>query len=386
MESPQKPITMFEAASLVAGIGVGGGIMAVPYLASRTGLMPIVVLVAIAYGISLLLHLMIAEIVLRDGTEKQLVELFIRYVFRGKLAGAPVWLFFALLAAGFLFSLTGYLAGCAEILMNLLGFSRKTGTLVSYLFAAGVVLFGLKAVGWIEKWAIAGLALIITILSITSAGNATQPIPVLSGDVAENMALFGMLMFSFACFWSVPQAVKGLSHNKKRIAPAIALGIGINAVFVLAITFAVLAVSNPVTEVAINGWGNALGGFALVLGSLAVLLAMITSYWATSLAFAVILKERLALSYRLGWFLATAPTLALGLADLTGFMGFMRITGGAIAVMLAVLVIPAVRASRRMTPDTAIAFHLGFFGETGMQLVVVAAYLLMAAGSLVPVN
>ena len=53
-------LSLFEASSLIAGIGIGGGIMAVPYLASFNGFAEIFAAMTAAYTISLILHLMIA--------------------------------------------------------------------------------------------------------------------------------------------------------------------------------------------------------------------------------------------------------------------------------------------------------------------------------------
>jgi amino acid permease len=77
-----KDLSLFEASSFVAGLGVGGGIMAVPFLASLNGLVPVVLILVLAYGLSLLLHLMITEMVMRDVEGTQLVETFGKFLFR----------------------------------------------------------------------------------------------------------------------------------------------------------------------------------------------------------------------------------------------------------------------------------------------------------------
>ena len=72
-------LTFFEGVSIVSGFGIGGGVMAVPYLAAKTGIVPLLLLVIVGFAISLLLHLLVAEIMLRDGQARQLVEVFRRY-------------------------------------------------------------------------------------------------------------------------------------------------------------------------------------------------------------------------------------------------------------------------------------------------------------------
>ena len=167
---------------------------------------------------------------------------------------------------------------------------------------------------------------------------------------------------------------------------SIAFGIGINLVFVLTITVMSMLASEKVTEVAIVGWGEAIGGWAFLLGSVFGVLAMLTSYWSVSYALSVILQERLNWGYRLSWLTATAPTILIAIQDLGGFLEFIRVAGGAMAVLVAILIVPALRISRKRGAATEEAFNLGSWGGEVFQLIAVIAYLAMAAGSMVPVR
>ena len=79
-------------------------------------------------------------------------------------------------------------------------------------------------------------------------------------------------------------------------------------------------------------------------------------------------------------------TLLIALAGAATFLSLMRLVGGGISVVVALLLIPAYRASRR-NRSTAIkaatGFDLGLWGSTLFQAVTVAAYLLSAAGSFI---
>ncbi|MFH2128870.1 MAG: hypothetical protein ABIK68_00740 [bacterium] len=46
--NPSRQLSLFEASSIVAGLGVGGGIMAVPFLASLNGLVPVILILIAA--------------------------------------------------------------------------------------------------------------------------------------------------------------------------------------------------------------------------------------------------------------------------------------------------------------------------------------------------
>ncbi len=385
MSEKNRDLTLLEASSIVAGLGLGGGVMGVPYLASMNGLAQVLSLMAVAYGASVLLHLMVAEMVVRDGEDLQLVEIFGKYLFRGKAGVLFTWSFFGLVAVSFYGLLAAYITGCGEILTELTGLNLILSELVTYAVAAGVVFFGLKAVGFIEKYAMIGIFLLVLALCVASLGGTLNAIPSIKGGVKEGLALFGMVMFSFSCFFSVPQAVAGLKHDRRLIPGAVILGISINFALVLVVTLAAIYVSKEVTKIAIIGWGEALGEWASVTGSIFVSLAMLTTFWAVSYALAVIAKERLGWGDRRSWLAATLPSLIVAMIGLTDFLGYLRLVGGAMAIMVALLVVPVLRKTRRLNPDN-LDYDMGFFGQTPFQALVILAYVLMAIGSVVTIE
>jgi hypothetical protein len=147
-----------------------------------------------------------------------------------------------------------------------------------------------------------------------------------------------------------------------------------------------MGVSQEVTRVAITGWGRALGNWAFILGSLFILLAMLTSYWSISFALAVILKERLAWGDRISWLVATLPTFLVVIAGLTDFLGFMRIAGGAIALLVAILAVPVLRGARKYGDIRDPEWLMGFWGNTLFQIVVIIGFIIMAVGSVVTID
>lgn len=387
MEKHSK-LTFIEASCIIAGYGVGGGIMAVPFLAARNGLAITLLIIAVAYLLSVLLHLMIAEMCSGEEESIQIVELFRKYLFRGSFENILAWVFFALLLVIIFSNMAAYIVGAGEILVSLFEMPLWLAKVIFYLIAAGVVFFGLKVLGISEKYAIMAIAVIFAILAAASLGQTFQPVVLVKPLGNLTLALFGMIMFAFASFFSIPQAVEGLSWNKKMVPAAIFTGIGINLIFVLIVTFFAIAVSETVTEVAIIGWSNAIGGWAAALGSIFVFLAMLTTYWSLSYALVVIIRERVGWSERLSWSAATIPTLAIALIGAASFLDLMRVVGGGIAVLVAMLLIPAYRSSRIIKaadPLGATGWNIGYWGGTFFQMLLVIAYLLTAVGSFVAI-
>ncbi len=380
-----RKLSLFEAASVVAGLGVGGGIMAVPYLASVNGVLTLILILAVAYGLSLLLHLMITEMVMRDKEGTQLVETFGKFMFQKRGRVFLTWIFFGLVVLNFYALLAAFIVGAADLLVNLTAMPPWSAKLIVYVCAAGPIFFGLKALGISEKLAISGILVLVGVLVVGSLNRPFNSLNLVSGSISSALALYGMVMFAFACFFSIPQAVKGLQHNKKLVAKAVSLGIGINLLLVFVITLMTMLVSSKVTEMAIIGWGNAIGQWAVVLGSCFVFLAILTSYWSTSYALAIVLEERLKWDYRICWLAATLPTLVLAMAGLSGFLGFMRLAGGLLAVMISIMVIPAFQGSRKYGTIQDPEFKLTRLGHPVFQGVIILAYILVVIGSVVSV-
>lgn len=382
----QKKLTLLEASCIITGYGVGGGILAVPYLASLNGAVAVIVVMAAAYLFSLLMHLMIAELCSGEGESVQVVEVFRKYVFKGRFENLWVWLFFALLVLIFLFSQAAYIVGAGEILTDLLGWPLWASQLAFYLIAAGVVAFGLKVLGISEKYAVAGLAVILVLLAVGSFSAPFKALTLFAPPGNVTLALFGMTMFCFSAPFAVPQAVEGLSWNKKLIPKAVLLGMGINLVFIATFIFFTLSVSAEVTEVATIGWTTAIGGWARIVGSIFMALAILTTYWSASYALVVIIKERTGWSERLSWLAATLPTLLLAMAGLGSFLELMRDAAGGVALCVVIMLIPAFRGSRRHKAALKIdSWNMGFWGSPVFQAIVIITYLLTAVGSFVPI-
>ena len=155
---------------------------------------------------------------------------------------------------------------------------------IFFALAGGVVLFGLKAVGIFEKYTVLLIYGIVALLAVAVAFVPWAPLPALTQSANAALALFGMGMFALAANQSVIQAVKGLGGEAKKIRLSIVLGIGLDAVLVLALTTATLLGSQgQVTELALLGLSRGVGSWAVWIGSLFTALALVTTFWSSTL-------------------------------------------------------------------------------------------------------
>ena len=374
-----KQLTVWEAACIITGYGIGGGVMAMPYLAAKNGIFASLIILILAFGASYLLHMMIAEVARGCGAGSQIVSIFSRFLFRGRGKAVMTVAFFVLMAVVLVTNLTAYIVGAAEILAELLGISLLACEILFYVAAASVVIFGLKAVGISEKWTVAVIFGLVGVLAVASFIKPSNPLPLAPSGLKDGVAYFAMAMLSFAAFFSIPQAVEGLGGDEKKIKKAVLLGLGNNFILIIVITAASLLASAEVTEVGMVGWSRGIGAWAQIIGGVFTVLAMLTTYWSISLALSGIVEEQLKFNSRLCWLLATLPSLVLTLIGIGGFIDFLELAGGAIAIIVAVMVVPTYRNARRELPDSM----LGKWGSGPMQIVTVIAYLLMAIGSVI---
>jgi hypothetical protein len=187
--------------------------------------------------------------------------------------------------------------------------------------------------------------------------------------------------------FSVPQVVTGLSWNKKLIPKAVAFGMALNCIVIITIVLICMGASGGmITKFAMNGLANVLGGWVKYFSSLFVLLAMLTTYWSVSFALAVVVQERLGWGQKISWLVATLPSFIIVISRATDFLGFMQIAGGTIAILIVIMMVPLYNIVKKQGAVTEPEWQLGFFGKPVFQALVIIAFILMAAGSLVKVD
>lgn len=378
----ERRLSFWEATSVMVGAGVGAGIMAVPYLADQTGFPTLLVMLLVAYGANCLIHLMLAEVLFRTGRDLQVVELMGLYVFRGRLGPALVWIVFSLLTVSFIANLAAYVFGEAEIVTDLTGLAPAVAVLVVYTVSAGVVFFGLKAVGVFERFGALALAGCVVAIAVGALGVPFELDLARSGGWRETLALYGMVMYAYYTFFSVPQVVKGLGSDRRGAVRAIVVGLAVNGVLMGAVALVALGVPGAATELAIEGISDAIGDWAGVVGSLFILVALMTSYWSVSLALADILRERTGMHRNLAWLLATLPSLVLVLVGIGSFLPWLRLAAGAVGIVIALITIPMYVNARRIGAVTSPGWALGRWGSPAMLALALLAMVLMALGSL----
>lgn len=374
-------LTVWEAACIITGYGIGAGVLSMPYMAARNGVIVSTLILVASLAISYILHLMIAEIALKEGNGGQIITCLNRFLFRGKWKTILSVLFFVLMGLILIFNLAAYIAGAEDVVVSLIPIPHLAAKLLFYLVAAVIVLMGLKAVGVSEKLAVSCIFALIAVLAVASFMNIRNPLSMNPGKWNEGLAYYGMAMFALSAFFSVPQVVEGLEGNEKEINRAVFLGLFNTFLMIFVISICALLSSTEITEVAMVGWSAGIGLWAQIVSGLFTILAMLTTYWSLSLALGDIVEDMLHPGTRISWLIATLPSLLLVLFGVDGFMELMRTAGGLIAIVIAVMVVPTYHNAKREIPEKSLIGH----GGLGLELFIIVGYILMAVGSVISI-
>lgn len=379
----ESKLTFFEATSIIVGHGVGSGILSVPFLTSRNRWYDMLWIIAVVYGINLVMHFMIAELSYNNGGA-QFIKCFEKELFVGKLKKIATIVAFSLLGFSVVVNVSGFIAGAAAVFHAWFGLPETAGMILYYLIAASVVYAGMKLVGICEKIAVFSMMGVIGILFIATLLSDMSPLPVEFISNNNVLALYGMIAFSLSAVMSVPQVVKGLEGDKNKIRSSIAAGTGMNVLLIVLITFMTLlgAGKNISENGALVDLSAHLGGWVSIVGYVFSLLALSTSFWANTLNLRDVVKEQTKWGIKISWAVASAPCLIIALIGVQSFVGFTRLAG-VIQVLTGIGIIIAYNRSRRREGKSPIC---GKWGTLPFQVAVVIGSLVSTIGSLLSVR
>ena len=379
----ESRLTFMESTSIIVGHGVGAGILAVPYLASRAPWWDFIWILAVAYVVNLLLHLMIAELSLNNNGA-QFVKCFENELFTGRFKKVATWIVFGFLAFSVLCNVASFITGSAAVFTSWFNLPSWAGMLIYYVVAGLVVFFGMKIVGICEKFSVFAMIIVIGILFVATVTSQTSALPSTFIASTNAMALYSTVAFSLSAVMSVPQVVKGVAGDRKKIIGAIAAGTGINAFLIVVVTFmTLLGAGQAITKNgALVDLSAALGGWVSIVGYVFSLLALSTSFWANTLNMRDIIAEQTKWNLKICWLLATLPCLILALCGMTSFVGFARLAG-VIQVLTGIGIIIAYSRSRKRTGQSAIC---GKYGKLPFQILVILGSIMATVGSVIAVK
>ena len=373
-----KALTTAEGAAMIAGTGIGSGVMAIPYLVKSAGAVGGLLAFAAAFALSVFMHCLAADMVINSG-EHEITRIFSRLMLQGKWRRPLELLFFVLAALMLTANLSAYILGGAEVLCSLLPIPTAAGKLLFYAVAVLPVMLGLRAIGMGEKWLVAAIGVLLTVMTALTLTKAEGTLP-LRGSLRAALGVFSMLMFSLTALFAVPELARGMHNNARRMKSAIFGGLSANLVVCLLICVSAIAASEEVTKMAAVGLHDALGPVVGVCAGLFVLLAMLTSFFVLAFSLTGIVSAQFHAKRWLCFAAATLPALLAAFIPSASFANMAKVAGGIISLLISVLLIPSYCRSVQLTGCSAVT---GRWGQSRMLLAcVIIGSLLVMIGAL----
>jgi amino acid permease len=380
-----KKLTFIESLMLVAGAGIGTGILTIPYAIDKIGVLGTVTALALAYAVSAVMYLIIADLTRNSEKPEDLLAILDQHLFSGSGKGKKALnlVFLILLVLLLLENLVVYILCAGNVLTDLLGLNDTVTKILFYALASIVIIFGIKGMGVGEKLSMILIGSAVLVLMILSFLNIKGSPNVSFGAPSTVFAVYGLFMFAFSAIFSIIQVCNHI-EKKEQIAKAVIGGLTLNATVTIAFTVAVILGSNTVTEIATIGLSESLGiPFVKILCSVLVLFAMFTSFWSSGFAFSDVVGGQFGLSARISWFIATVPALLIAVFLPLGILDYVQIGAGALSIILIIVVLPAYHNAVKKPKEKPLLGKCS--GNRFMIAVIAVAMILMAVSSLIPI-
>jgi tyrosine-specific transport protein len=345
-----KDHPQLEAVSTLVGTVIGAGVLGLPYIIAKAGLLNGIILLLLLGATVTLMYLYYGEIILRTKKIHQLSGYAEKYLGKwGKLVAT----------ISFLISIYGamiaYLLGSGSALSSIFGGSSLVFTII--FLAAGAILVH-KGIAAVEKsesylmFIVLGLILFISALCIGKIQPAN-----LTGFKAETLFLpYGLILFALHGTNAIPEMREELIKDRRLLKKSIIIGmlIPIAAYILFSVVvvgvvgangFATLGDDEKIATVALIPY---LGSHLAVIGNLFAVFAVTTSFLSVSLSLKDMFMYDFNLDERLAFVLTFLPPLIPVLLRLTSFIMILELMGIIVGGITAFLIVLMFWKSKRL--------------------------------------
>lgn len=299
-----------RAAGVLFSTIVGAGMLSIPYTVARVG-----TVVGLFYilGMGLLmcvLHLIIAEIVIRTRTHLQLTGIIRKY-----LGPLPMWVMAVVFLVLHIGAMVAYLIGEGESLSALLGGPAIFWAVLFFIFGTTIIIRGVKSITRFDFWMSVATVIVIGLLVLKSFPAINQWI--YTPEISASLLIpFGVLLFAFHGTSAIPELEMIVGSDTHALRKAVL--VGSLAPIVLYSVFAVVVVAvtgQHTTQIATIGLGNAISSEVIVIGNLFAIIAMSSSFVTIGQAL------RRTFQWDYGWRESVALAAAVGIPFLIYIIG-----------------------------------------------------------------
>jgi tyrosine-specific transport protein len=360
------------AFGVMVGTAIGAGIFGLPFVVSRAGFLPSMLLLMLLGILTLVSNLMYGEITLRTKGRCRLVGYSDKYLGPWGKQIAAVTSFLSFYASLLVYMILGGVFLHA-MFSPLFGGDVFSYSLIIFIFSSVAIYLNLNLFSVIESWMTA-LLIIVVFIVIFKSLPAIDTSNFLTADPHYFFLPFGAMLFSLGAMSSIPELEHIIRKRKGRIKNVIISSTIFYTLIYIFFIIAVLGVTgNQTTEESFVGLSRSIGDGVVVLGFIFGFLAIATSYLMTGISLKEIFWYDYGISEKRAWFLTCFVPLfifLLGLRDFIQIITFAgSITGGISGILVTLIFYRA-----KVKGDTKPAFEFNF--SKTLSSVIILVYVL----------
>ncbi len=327
---------IWPASATLLGSIVGAGIFGIPYAIAQAGLVPGLIMIFFIGSAVMLVHLMIAEVMLRTHYRHQIPGLVEKYL------GKPYKVIDAIgIILGGYGALTAYIIGEGQIWGALTGHAEWS-QYFSYgfwLFGIIIILIGLKAIRKINSYVVGVVVFLIVTIFLFSLGK----IDVANyqyQDWGKLWASYGVLLFAFSGVNGIFSLRDILRGEEKLVRPAILLSSVMSMGLYLLFTVTVLGVTGlATTEVASIGLVKNLGPVIFYVSNILAAITMTTSFLMVGVSLKQIFRHDYKMPNWFAWILSISVPIIIYALTTPDFIKILQVTGALVFGLTGVLIV-----------------------------------------------
>jgi amino acid permease len=336
-----KENQQLEAVSTLVGTVIGAGVLGMPYVIAKAGLLNGIIII-ILLGIALtILYLYYGEIILRTKKLHQISGYAEKYLGKwGKLIAA---ISFIISMYG---ALVAYLFGSGAALSAIFGGSSLLFSLGFFLVGAILIYIGIKAVERSEP--VLMVIVIILVMAICFLNIRHIRPEHLTGFSLQTLLIpYGLVLFALLGTNAIPEMREELAGNEKKLKKCIIIGMIIPIIVYIIFSVVVVGVvgldgfealdeNSRIATIALIPY---VGAHMAIIGNIFALFAIATSFLSVGLSLKETFILDLHLDPKLAMLLTFLPPMIPFLFRLTSFIMVLEIMGIAVGGITAFLII-----------------------------------------------
>jgi len=362
-----KNKNFWEAVATLVGTIIGAGILGIPFVVAKVGVVPgMMILVGLGFAV-MVVHLMIAELMLRTRFRHQLAGLVKKY-----LGVKAEFLISLSILVGSYGALTAYMVGEGEVLSTLFGMpdQKVLFSIVFFAVAGLVLLIGLKLIKILEYWMVWLIVLVVFLiigLSLPEISRAN----LLTSDWTQSLMAYGVFLFAFSGMNSIFSVREILRRKEYLLRRAIVVGSIIPMVLYACFASVVVGVTGVMTsDIATIGIGQVMGYKMVVFGNIFAVLAMATSFFTIGISLRQFYHYDYKVPVWLAWLLVLIVPVLIFFFVEQNFIEIIGVVGSITFGLAGVLVVFAFWKAKK-TGDQKPVFALPKLRLVGSGLILV---------------